>query len=649
VSGFLFARRARLLVDLVRMGKPAPRFDDLPRRARNEAEIVLGQRKLLQRLVPGLIHAAIFWGFLVLFPTIVIAMIGAVDRDATLPWLGHQGWFALLVDVFAVLVLAGVVGAVLIRKVQRPARFEGSHLGEADLILALIAGIVTTLLLWHASRIALGLNEWPASSSPVSDALSGAFGDGSATEVLERVFVWAHVLIILSFLAYLPHSKHLHIATAAVNVFFTRTRARGRLEPLRFDGPEDEMRFGAGTVADLTWKQTLDTFSCTECGRCQDVCPAWTTGKELSPKLLIMALRDQVFEDGPPLLRGAEGFEAQPLVPGAVTDNVVWDCVTCGACVRECPVSIEHVDHIVDLRRHLVMMESRFPGEAEPMLRDVERAGNPWGKPQTERADWAQRLGVRVLEPGDPAPEVLYWVGCAGSFDERARTAAESTAKLLKAAGVDFAILGPRESCTGDPARRMGNEYLFQAHAEQNVSTLNDAGVTKIVASCPHCFNTLGNEYPDFGGEYEVVHHSELLASLVREGRLQANGSKQSITYHDSCYLARHNDVLEGPRELVSAVGQPIEMERSGKRTFCCGAGGAHMWMEERAGLINEERAREATETGAETLAVACPFCTVMLDDGVKANGAGMRVADVSTLLAESLEGTSPAAPAPST
>ena len=393
-------------------------------------------------------------------------MIGAVDQDATLPWLGHQGWFAFMVDLFAVLVLAGVIGAVIIRKVQRPARFEGSHLGEADLILALIAGIVTTLLLWHASRIALGLNEWPASSSPVSNALSNLFGDDGATKVLERVFVWAHITIILSFLAYLPHSKHLHIATAAFNVYFTRTRARGRLEPLRFDVPEEEMRFGAGTVPDLTWKQMLDTFSCTECGRCQDVCPAWTTGKELSPKLLIMALRDQVFEEGPPLVRGEEGFEPSPLVPNAVTDNVVWDCVTCGACVRECPVSIEHVDHIIDLRRHLVMMDSSFPTESEQMLRDVERASNPWGKPQTERGDWAEELGVRVLEPGDPAPEVLYWVGCAASFDERARTAAESTAKLLKAAGVDFAILGPRESCTGDPARRIGNEYLFQAHAE---------------------------------------------------------------------------------------------------------------------------------------------------------------------------------------
>ena len=584
---------------------------------------MLGQRKLFQRLGPGLMHAAIFWGFVVLLPTIVIAMIGAVDRDATLPWLGHQGWFALLVDVFAVLVLLGVVAAVAIRKVQRPKRFEGSHLGEADLILAMIATIVTTLLLWHASRIALGINEWPAGWSPVSDALSGLFGDGDVTKVLERVFVWAHVLTILTFLAYIPYSKHLHIATAAVNVFYGRTGPGGRLEPLRFDGPEEEMRFGAGTVPDLTWKQMMDTFSCTECGRCQDVCPAWNTGKELSPKLLIMGLRDQVFAEGPQLLRDVAAAEPSPLVPNAVTDNVVWDCVTCGACVQECPVSIEHVDHIVDLRRHLVMVESRFPSEAEPMMRDVERASNPWGRAQTERADWAAQLGVRILEPGEPAPEVLYWVGCAASFDERARTAAESTAKLLQAAGVDFAILGPRESCTGDPARRMGNEYLFQAHAETNVSTLNEAGVTKIVASCPHCFNTLGNEYPDFGGDYEVVHHTELIAELVRDGRLKPRNDERSITYHDSCYLARHNDVRSDPRELVAAVGAPVEMERSGKRTFCCGAGGAHMWMEERGGLINDERAREAAATGADTLAVACPFCTVMLDDGVPRAGRG--------------------------
>jgi Fe-S oxidoreductase len=638
VTGGLFVRRARLLVGLVRAGRPSDRFDDIPARVRNEAVIALGQRKLLQRLVPGLMHAFIFWGFIALFPTIVMALIAVVDKHQTIPWLGRQGWFALLVDVFAVAVLAGVVTAFLIRKVQRPERFRGSHRGEADLILALIAGIATTLLLWHASRIALGLNEWPSGWSPVSNALSNLFGTGSGTRDAERALVWAHVLIILSFLAYLPHSKHLHIFTAVVNVFFGRTRAGGRLEPLRFDeeGPEEDMRLGAGTIADMTWKQMVDAFSCTECGRCQDVCPAYATGKELSPKLLIMGLRDQLLAEGADMLAGAG--ERSPLVPNAVTDEVVWDCVTCGACMHECPVSIEHVDHIVDLRRNLVMVDARFPAEADPMMRDVERSSNPWGKSQADRAAWADGLGVRVLEPGDPAPDVLYWVGCAASFDERARQTAVATAKLLQAAGVDFAILGPRESCTGDPARRMGNEYVFQAQAEQNVDTLNDVAPGTIVTSCPHCFNTLRNEYPDFGGSYNVRHHSELLAELVRDGRLHPAAGDREITYHDSCYLARHNDVLESPRDLVAAVGRPVEMDRRGKRTFCCGAGGAHMWMEERGSQINEERVREAAETGAETLAVACPFCTVMLDDGVRTSGRDLRVADVATLLAEAIE-----------
>ena len=432
--------------------------------------------------------------------------------------------------------------------------------------------------------------------------------------------------MILTFLVYLPYSKHLHIATAAVNVFFGRTRRRGRLEPLRFDLPDDEIRFGVGTVGDLTWKEMVDSFSCTECGRCQDVCPAYATGKTLSPKLLIMGIRDQLLAEGPNLLAGGE---LTPIVGNGVPVEMIWDCVTCGACIHECPVSIEHVDHIVDLRRNLVMMESSFPQEAESMLRDVERIGNPWGKPQGDRAAWAEELGVRVVEEGEPAPEILYWVGCAAAYDERARTAAESTVKLLQKAGVDFAILGARESCTGDPARRMGNEYVFQSYAEQNVATLNDAGVTKIVASCPHCLNSLGNEYPDFGGQYEVMHHTQLLAELVRDGKLTPKAGEAEITYHDSCYLARHNDVRDEPRELVAAVGKPVEMARNRERTFCCGAGGAHMWMEERGTPINEERVREAVETGAETLAVACPFCTVMLDDGVRSLGKQLRVVDV--------------------
>jgi Fe-S oxidoreductase len=632
VAGTLFARRALFLTRLVRAAKPLDRRDDIAGRVRNEATIVLGQRKLFQRLVPGLVHALIFWGFIVLFPTIVMATVGAIDRDWSIPWLGAQGWFMAAVDVFVLMVLTGVVAAAWIRKVVRPARFEGSHLREADFILAMIALVVLTLLGWHASRIAAGLNEWPAHASFLSSWVSGAI---PAPRVLERVFVWAHVVVILTFLAYLPHSKHLHIATAGINVYFSRTRRRGRLEPLRFDLPDDEIRFGAGTIADLTWKEMVDSFSCTECGRCQDVCPAYATGKQLSPKLLIMGIRDQVFAEGANLLAGGE---LSPIAGNGVPEEMIWDCVTCGACVHECPVSIEHVDHIVDLRRDLVMMQSSFPQEAETMLRDVERVGNPWGKPQGDRASWAEDLGVRVLAEGEDPPEVLYWVGCAAAYDERARVAAESTAKLLQKAGVDFAILGAREACTGDPARRMGNEYVFQQYAQQNIATLNDARVTKIVASCPHCLNSLGNEYPDFGGRYEVMHHTQLLAELVRDGKLQPKAGEGEITYHDSCYLARHNDVRDEPRELVASVGKPIEMSRNRERTFCCGAGGAHMWMEERGTPINEERVREAAETGAETLAVACPFCTVMLDDGVRSMGKQLRVVDVSTLLVESMD-----------
>ncbi|MFL5828834.1 MAG: 4Fe-4S dicluster domain-containing protein, partial [Solirubrobacteraceae bacterium] len=380
VSGVLFGRRVAFLVRLVLAGQPASRGRegearsadegagatggggragarrDRGRRVRNEVTIVLGQRKLLQRLGPGLMHAFIFWGFLVLLPTILIAMIGIIDKDATLPWLGHQGWYAFLVDLFAVLVLVGVVAAVWIRKVQRPRRFEGSHLREADLILALIATIASTLLLWHAARIGLGINDWPKAWSPVSNLLSNLFGRGEATKVLERVFVWAHVLTILGFLAYLPHSKHLHIFSAAVNVWLARTGPGGRLEPLRFDDdsiPEDEMRFGVGTAKDLTVKEILDGFSCTECGRCQDACPAFATGKVLSPKLVVMGVRDNVFAQG-----------EEPIIGTNVPEEMIWDCVTCGACVQACPVSIEHIDHIVDLRRHQVMVESSFPAEA---------------------------------------------------------------------------------------------------------------------------------------------------------------------------------------------------------------------------------------------------------------------------------------------
>jgi Fe-S oxidoreductase len=512
---------------------------------------------------------------------------------------------------------------------------------EADLILLLILGIVSTLLLWNASRIALGIADHP-SAAPVADALSSLFAGGSGTAAAERVFVWAHLALVFGFLTYLPKSKHLHILTAAPNVYLAKNRPRGYLEPLRIDleSADADVRLGAAVATDLSRKEILDLYSCTECGRCQEVCPAWNTGKALSPKLLIMDLRDQVAAEAPLIASPTGTVELQPLVPNAVEDQVVWDCVTCGACVRECPVDIEHIDTIVDLRRNLVMAESRFPREAEAMLRGVEQNENPWSQPASARTDWTTGLdGVRVLAPGDPAPEYLFWVGCAGAFDERAKQTTRSIARLLAAAGLDFAILGSRERCTGDPARRIGHEYLFQMLAEANVETLNGAGVTTIVASCAHCFNTLANEYPDYGGTYEVVHHTELLSRLQREGALRpATGRTGVVTYHDACYLGRHNGRFDAPRDVLAAAGAAaVEMPRNRERSFCCGAGGARMWMEESGDArINDTRFAEAEATGADTVATACPYCFVMLDDAAKAAGSATRVADVATLLAES-------------
>jgi len=646
-----FIRRAWYLGSLVRVGRAsAGRMDAVPVRATREVTGVLFQSKLFLRPIPGVMHLLLFWGFLVLLPTIVMSFLGAMSPHWTIPWLAEQGWFALLVDLFAIGTLIGVGIAFAIRLGQRPVRFVGSYLQIAYNILLFESSIVITLFIWHGARIALGINEAPTAWTPVSTWVGGLMTGLPGLELIERASVWIHAVLILSFLVYIPYTKHLHTLVAPINVYFGRTRSRGRLEPLEFDNPdvpEDQIRFGAGTIKDLTWKQMVDGMACTECGRCQDACPAFFTGKDLSPKLVVMGIRDQLYREGHGLLASlkpvpagqtAPAFEGVPLVPNAVKDETAWDCVTCGACVRECPVGIEHIDHIIDLRRNLVMVESRFPAAGAQMLRDLERTSNPWGGGPDERVDWTAGLDVRVLEPGDPAPAVLFWVGCAPAYDERARVGARSTAKLLKEAGVDFAILGARECCTGDPARRLGDEYTFQALAKQNVETFGQNGITKIVTTCPHCFNTLANEYQDFGGKYEVLHHTELLAELVAQGKLRPQVSDEGITYHDSCYLARHNDVREAPRTIVSAVGKRLEMARREERTFCCGAGGAHMWLEERANQINEERAREAVATGATTLAVACPFCTVMLDDGMQAVSGGLAVKDVATLLVEAVE-----------
>ncbi len=649
LAGGLFARRTWLLYRLVRLGRAVERNGDLPRRVLREGVEVLGQRKLLQRLVPGLMHAFIFWGFVVLLTTIAEAAGMVADPDFAIPLVGRTGWLGLVQDVFAGLVIVGIAMAVAIRKIQRPDRFVGSHMQEADFILVAILGIMLTLFGLNAVRIARGLAESPPAWTPISRLASEAFepmGSG-ALRLFEHVFLWSHLGLILAFLVYLPYSKHLHIVTSSINVFFGKTKPRGTLTPLRVDLESlegEDVNLGAATVEDLTWKEMLDLYACTECGRCQSACPAWITGKPLSPKLLVMNLRDHLFEEGPKILqakRSGTARERASLVPAVVDEEVVWACTTCGACMQECPVDIEHVDHIVDLRRNLVMAESRFPPEAGALLRNLESATNPWGMPQAQRAAWAEGLSVRVIADGERAPEYLYWVGCAGSFDDRAKKISRSVARLLQRAGVSFAILGPRELCTGDPARRIGNEYLFQTLAEQNVEILDGAGVTKIVANCPHCFNTLHNEYPEYGGRYEVIHHTQLLADLLAAGRLRPTGEMATLlAYHDPCYLGRHNGVYRDPRRALEAVPgvRTVEMPRHGDRALCCGAGGARMWMEERIGKrVNQERVDEAVSTGADTVGVACPYCLIMLDDGARTRGAAPQVLDVAQVVARAV------------
>ncbi|MEA2579577.1 MAG: hypothetical protein QOE83_469 [Actinomycetota bacterium] len=613
--------------------------------AREGAE-VLGQRKLFQRLVPGTMHALIFWGFLILLTTIIEAMGQMVSPTFALPLIGQAQWLGLLQDIFASGVLVGICLAAWIRLVQRPERFVGSHTREAFTILSLITWIILTLFMLKGARIADGLQPdtwW----TPVSAVASHLFTWMSPGAVRSSVwfFLVAHLALVLGFMVYLGYSKHLHIVTSALNVWFSSTNARGALTPLKIEMEALEagtQSLGAETITDLSRKELLDLYACTECGRCQSVCPAWNTGKPLSPKLLVMNLRDHLFEIGPDLVAAAqrgETVEGVALVPDVIDDDVVWSCTTCGACVQECPVDIEHIDTIVDLRRSLVMGESRFPAEAGPLMRNLENASNPWGIPQAQRTDWAEGLDVPIVS-GD-APEYLYWVGCAGSFDERARKVARAVAELLTIAGVDYAILGPQESCTGDPARRMGNEFLFQTLAEQNVETLNAANVEKVITNCPHCFNTLRNEYPEYGGTYEVIHHSELLADLVRSGRITPSVPVEALTtYHDPCYLGRHNQVYDAPRDVLDAIPgtTTVEMPRCNKNGFCCGAGGSRMWMEEKIGKrINVERMDEAASTGADTVAVACPYCVIMLDDGAKARGDGTNVLDIAQIVRASL------------
>jgi Fe-S oxidoreductase len=654
---------------------------------RTQLTEVIGQRKLLKWSVPGAAHAATFWGFLVLLLTIIEAYGDLFSRTFAIPLVGHWAVIGFLEDLFAVGVLCGLITFAVIRlrsdphKEGRRSRFFGSHTRAAWVVLAMIALVIITLLLYRGAQQNTGVFPYPRGWAFASWAVAQALhplGYG-VNSVLEATFILVQLGVVLAFLVVVAYSKHLHIGLAPLNILFSRRpNALGPLEPMRSNGqvldfeeadPDTDV-FGIGKIEDMTWKGLLDLGTCTECGRCQSQCPAWVTGKPLSPKQLILDLRDHAFAKAPYLLATESEREhlpadvlaeaARPLVGGAdvngvIDPDVLWSCTNCGACVEECPVDIEHIDHIDGIRRHQVLVESAFPTEATTMLNNLERKGNPWGMASDRRADWITELDfeVPVIDGviGDDI-EYLFWVGCAGALEDRAKKTTKAVAELLHTAGVTFAVLGPAESCTGDPARRLGNEFVFQMLAQQNIETLNEAGAgrdkgRKVVASCPHCFNTISREYPQLGGDYEVIHHTQLLAKLVEEGKLTpVNPVQEKITYHDPCFLGRHNKVFTPPRAIIDAVPgtQAKEMHRCKNKGFCCGAGGARMWLEESIGKrINTERIDEALALDPDTVSTACPYCMVMLGDAVNAKKASgeakesLEVIDVAQLLVRSV------------
>jgi Fe-S oxidoreductase len=656
--------RVRWLARVVLSGAPIPpeRKPNIAGAIKAQLTDVFAQRKLFKVKVAGSAHAMTFWGFIVLFLTIIEAYGALFDRNFAIPVIGHSRALGLIEDIFAVAVLLALIVFTFIRlknsprRLDRKSRFYGSHTDQAFIVLGMIFLVVATLLLYRGAQISSGhfpyQNDgwWPFASKATSYITPNS-------EAFETIFIVAQIAVVQGFLILVLYSKHMHIFTAPINASLKRQPkalgALGTTPDLEALMEDEDAVLGAGIIEHFHQQQLVQTLACTECGRCQDKCPAWNTGKPLNPKLIITNLRDTMLAQADRLLgaKAEDGSDIAPvqLVPDVIDPDALWACTTCGACVEECPVDIEHVDAIIDMRRYQVLMESSFPSEAGTMLRNVENQGNPWGLRADMRMEWTEGVEFDIPVVSEHIPddiEWLYWVGCAGGLDDRARKSTQAIARVMHAAGVKFAILGAAESCTGDPARRLGNEYLWQEMAKANIETLDGAGVKKIIASCPHCFNTIGNEYPALGGNYEVVHHSQLLGRLVAEGKFGPQDPiVAKLTYHDPCYLGRHNNEYDAPRVVLDSVPglERVEMERHGKRAFCCGAGGSRMWMEERIGKrVNVTRTDEALGTGAEIIATSCPYCLIMLDDAVTAKkseggAAGVRVIDIAQVLADSI------------
>ncbi|HET7875005.1 MAG TPA: (Fe-S)-binding protein [Methylomirabilota bacterium] len=640
VAIVLFAYRVIFLVRVMLTGKPAARWDQVPTRLGHVLVFVLGQARLLRGdFWPGLMHATIFWGFMILtLGTLEFFGKGVTERFS-LPLLSDTPAYLVLQDAFSLAVIAALGYAAFRRLVTRPHRLTLST--EGLVILLMIFGLMVTDLAADAGRIILApaaSDRWQFAGTALALVLAG-FPHG-AVQTLFHLSWWLHAVILLGFLVWLPYSKHLHIMAAPFNVFFAPLTPRGRSSTVDLEQAET---FGVGAITEFTWKDLFDLYNCTECGRCTSRCPATMSGKELDPKMLILHLQERLLESGPALLgKGGSEGGAKALVGEVITDNVLWACTTCRWCVDACPVFIEHVPKIVDMRRWLVLTESRFPAELQPAFRNLENNGNPWQMSWQTRTEWAKDLGVRVMSEVKEA-EYLYWVGCYGSFDERNKKVARAFVKLLQAAGVDFAILGNEEKCTGEPARRLGHEYLYQTLAQGNVETLKRYRFQTIVTACPHCFNTIRNEYPDFDGRFRVIHHSQLLDELVSSGRLRvARNSSARITYHDACNLGRYNEVYEEPRRVLASTTQAdlLEMRLSRSKGFCCGGGGGRVWLEEKEGRrVNQLRVEQAMEVNPDILASACPFCLTMFEDGVKAKEVADRIKtrDIAELLAERL------------